>query len=230
MEEPRDPQATPGAEPDAWRDGPRWTEPAADPWADSPAWSDGSPGPTPVADTDAPARAADAMSTRDDAPAACSWCGTPATPEARTCSSCGAALAQREQIGDLVIPGLTAVDPALQDYANRPLHLSGPSPSHGVASGAIAAAAVGGPAGLALIGGVAAVAAVEFLGAGRTGPDGQPIGEVDQASGAALQAIAKLERGEALPAVDETTPGPELEAQAAGHSPATMEDTADGGD
>jgi hypothetical protein len=207
MEEPRDPQGEGSADPDPWKDGPRWSEPATDPWADSPA---------PKKDG-------------DDAHA-CSWCGTPAVPDARTCTNCGAALAQRESIGDLVIPGLTSVDPALQDYANRPLHLSGPSPSHGIASGAIAAAAAGGPAGLAIIGGVAAVAAVEYLGAGRTGQDGVAAGNVGQASGAALQAIEKLERGEALPAADETTPRPELEAQAPGPEPATQEGTIDGGD
>ena len=47
--------------------------------------------------------------------------------------SCGAALAQRESIGDLRIPGLTSVDPALEDFDKRPLHLRGPSPSQGMA-------------------------------------------------------------------------------------------------
>jgi hypothetical protein len=204
MEEPRDPQA----EPDPWKDGPRWSEPGGDPWVDSPTPSGGA---------------------SFGAPAACPWCGTPATPDAHNCSSCGAALAQRESIGDLVVPGLTAVDPALKDYANRPLRLTGPSPSHGVASGAIAAAAAGGPAGLAIIGGVAAVAAVEYLGAGRR-PDGQPAAEVGQASSAVLRAIEKLDRGEALPAADETTPRPELGTQAPGPGPAPEEETADGGD
>jgi hypothetical protein len=151
-------------------------------------------------------------------------------PEARNCSSCGAALAQRESIGDLVIPGLTAVDPALKDLADRPLHLTGPSPSQGVASGAMAAAAMGGPMGIAILGGVAAVAAAEFVGANRVGAGGTPVDQVGQASGAALQAIEKLERGEALPAADSTTPRPELEAtDAPGGQPAAQEETADGG-
>ena len=34
----------------------------------------------------------------------CPWCATPAAPEATHCGSCGAALAQRESIGDLQIP------------------------------------------------------------------------------------------------------------------------------
>ena len=229
MEEPRDPEDAPQTGVDPWRDGPRWSEPTADPWADSPAWSDGSAAPMSLPDSARSAQAAERAPDAADGPLTCSWCGTPAAHEAKACSNCGAALAQRDSIGDLVIPGLTAVDPALQDYANRPLHLSGPSPSHGVASGAIAAAAAGGPAGLAIIGGVAAVAAVEYLGAGRVGPDGQPLGQVGQASGAALQAIEKLERGEALPTADETTPRPELDAQAPGPEPASKEDTADGG-
>ena len=215
MEEPRDPVAVP------------------DPWADAPVWSDGTTGVGPVAErgSEAAAPIEAASDATADAPPACPWCATPTTPEAKACPSCGAALAQRESIGDLVIPGLTAVDPALADLADRPLHLTGPSASHGVASGAIAAAAIGGPAGLAIIGGVAAVAAVEYLGAGRLGPDGKPIGEVGQSSAAVLQAIEKLERGEELPTADSTTPRPELEAtKAPGVEPVTEEETTDGGD
>jgi hypothetical protein len=163
-------------------------------------------------------------------PATCPWCAAVTEPGAARCPTCGAALAQREAIGDLVIPGLTSVDPALQDYASRLLHLSGPSPSHGVASGAIAAAAIGGPAGLAIVGGVAAVAAAEYLGAGRTGAGGDAAGHVGEASDAVRQAVDRLDRGEDLPAADATTPRPELEAQPApGVEPATEEDPVDGG-
>jgi len=217
MEEPRDPQAdTEGAvAPDPWKDAPRWSEPAA---SEAGLGDGGSPG------------AGSSNAEPGDA-ATCPWCATPAVPDARTCTSCGAALAQRESIGDLVIPGLTAVDPALKDLADRPLHLTGPSPSQGVASGAIAAAAMGGPMGIAVLGGVAAVAAAEFVGANRVGAGGTPVDQVGQASAAALQAIEKLERGEALPAADSTTPRPELEAtDAPGAQPATQEETADGGD
>src|SRR5690349_4994983 len=97
---------------------------------------------------------------------ACPWCATPAADGASRCATCGAALAQRESIGDLVIPGLTAVDPALKDLDGRPIYLRGPSPSQGVASGIIVAAAAGGPIGLAILGGVGAIAATEYLGAG----------------------------------------------------------------
>jgi hypothetical protein len=218
----RDPDPAEHAEPaiDPWRDGPRWSEEPEQPAAG------------PVGEA-APAQAAAApvgAAAPGQEPRSCAWCATPAAPDATTCSSCGAALAQRESIGDLVIPGLTAVDPALQDLADRPLHLTGPSPSHGVASGAIAAAAVGGPAGLAIMGGVAAVAAAEYIGAGRTGPDGVPLDKVGEASEAVRQALEKLERGEALPSAGSTTPRPELEAnRAPGGEPATEEDHADGG-
>ncbi|HSL97319.1 MAG TPA: hypothetical protein VK831_01985, partial [Candidatus Deferrimicrobiaceae bacterium] len=49
-----------------------------------------------------------------------------------------------------------------------------PSPSQGLASGMIVAAAAGGPVGLAALGGIAAVAAAEYAAASR-GPDGRPV-------------------------------------------------------
>jgi hypothetical protein len=234
MEEPRDPATAP----DPWADGPPWSgAPAADPWADLPGEADARAGeagesssPSEPTSPDDPANTTGSPEAAA-APAAgpaCAWCGTTNPPDASKCSSCGAALAQRESIGDLVIPGLTAVDPALQDFANRPLHLSGPSPSHGVASSAVAAAAVGGPAGLAIIGGVAAVAAAEYLGANRAG--GTSVEHVGRASDAVIQAVERLDRGEALPSADETTPRPELEATVPGPEPVTEEETADGGD
>jgi hypothetical protein len=230
MEEQRDP----GNEPDPWKDGPAWSAPATDsptdPWADAPAWSDGSADPVPVPESASEPEAANAQGASGDEPTTCPWCATPAAPEATKCSSCGAALAQRETIGDLVIPGLTAVDPALQDFADRPLHLSGPSPTHGVASGVVAAAAMGGPMGIAILGGVAAMGAAEYLGAGKVGPDGVPVDQVGQASGAALEAVEKLERGEELPTADSTTPWPEEATDAPGPEPATEEETANGGD
>jgi hypothetical protein len=225
-EEPRDP----GSEPDPWRDGPAWSDPATDPWADAPTWSDGSMNPVPVPEAGVEPAAAEAQGSSSDEPATCPWCATPAAAGATKCSNCGAALAQRETIGDLVIPGLTAVDPALQDFADRPLHLSGPSPTHGVASGVVAAAAMGGPMGIAILGGVAAVGAAEYLGAGKVGPDGVPVDQVGQASGAVLEAIEKLERGEELPTAESTTPWPEEATDPPGPEPAIEEETADGGD
>ena len=129
-----------------------------------------------------------------DAPRMCAWCGTPAaSPEATSCSSCGAALAQRESIGDLAIPGLTSVDAALQDYDKRPLHLRGPSPSQGMAPALIVGAMAGGPIGLAAIGGVAAVAAAEFMGTRRDGSAG--LEGIGRPSEVALQALERLDDG-----------------------------------
>jgi hypothetical protein len=128
----------------------------------------------------------------------CAWCGSAANPDATACASCGAALAQRESIGDLAIPGLTAVDAALQDYDKRPLHLRGPSPSQGMAPALIVGAVAGGPIGIAAIGGVAAVAAAEFLGARRPGSQG--LAEVGKPSEVALRALEHLDAHEARPA------------------------------
>ena len=44
---------------------------------------------------------------------ACPWCAEPAEPEATHCTSCGAVMAQHEDLGGLVIAGVTAVDPAM---------------------------------------------------------------------------------------------------------------------
>lgn len=48
-----------------------------------------------------------------DAPSVCPWCGHAAGPGCN-CANCGAVLAQREDLGGLVIPGVTSVDPSLQ--------------------------------------------------------------------------------------------------------------------
>ena len=127
-----------------------------------------------------------------EAPRTCAWCGTPASsPDATSCSSCGAALAQRASIGDLAIPGLTAVDAALQDFDKRPLHLRGPSPSQGMAPALIVGAVAGGPIGLAAIGGVAAVAAAEYLGARRGGTGS--LDDIGRPSEVALRALEHID-------------------------------------
>ena len=124
----------------------------------------------------------------------CPWCSEPAKPADRICSSCGAALAQHEDLGGVVIPGLTGVDPGLAAYAAQPTHIKGPSPSQGLATGIVPAAAMGGPAGLAILGGIAAVAAVEYLSA--KGPGGAKVdpATVGVPSEVARLALEKLER------------------------------------
>lgn len=157
-----------------------------------------------------------AESTPGPARRTCPWCAAVATPEATTCATCGAALAQHETLGDVRIPGLTGVDPALTDYANRPMHLRGPSASQGVAPALIVGAAAGGPIGAVLIGGVVAVAAAEYLGAKHPGTGGAGAGEVGVPSELALQALEK-ERAKATAAgIGAAT----VEASPAGASPA----------
>ena len=198
------------------------SESRQDPWGDMPSWSDGeaappaSPAPAGRSDglvgetaTDQAAEGGDSVSPHA---ATCPWCATPAAEGATRCASCGASLAQRESSGDLVVPGLTAVDPALKDLDGRPLHLRGPSPTQGAASGLILAAAAGGPAGLAIIGGVGALAAVEYLGGGEKGRGHEHVGETSEA---VLQAVERLERGEALPSATDATARPELDPKAA---------------
>ena len=132
----------------------------------------------------------------------CPWCGAPVTEDATNCGDCGAAVAQRESIGGLKIAGLTSVDPALEDFDKRPLHLRGPSPSHGVAPALIIGAAAGGPIGLVAIGGVAAVAAAELMGTKRDGSDPAALADVGKPSEVLLRA---LEHADAAPEGDAGT-------------------------
>ena len=136
----------------------------------------------------------------------CSWCSAAAPEPATQCPSCGAALAQRESIGDLVIPGVTTVDPALQAIDGHPIHLRGPSPTQGMASGMMAAAVLPGPLAIAAIGGLAAVGAAEYLGAGRHSSERPAIGDIGQPSEVTLRALERLEGAEsgqaAAPATD----------------------------
>jgi hypothetical protein len=128
----------------------------------------------------------------------CPWCSAAAPDSATTCPACGAALAQRESIAGLVIPGLTSIDPALQAIDGQPIHLRGPSPTQGMASGAMVAAVIGGPVGLAMIGGMAAGAAVEYMASGRGRSAGsENLDDLGRPSPSALQALERLEREEA---------------------------------
>ena len=133
-------------------------------------------------------------STKDMVDRRCEWCGARATEDATHCAACGASLAQRETIGDLVIPGVTHVDPALEQYAADPLRIPGPSRSQYLAGPAVGAAVVaGGPAAVVGLGGLAAVAAIEYLGAGRGGSKQPDPDKVGQPSEAVLQMVEKLE-------------------------------------
>ena len=138
----------------------------------------------------------------------CSWCSAVAPAGSTSCPDCGAALAQRESIGDLVIPGVTSIDPALADADGRPLRLAGPSPAQGAATGALAAVVLGGPVGLAALGGMAVVGAAEYVAANRHGP-GRPenLDDVGRPSEVTLEALEQIKRAEAGEA-DHVEPGP----------------------
>ena len=125
----------------------------------------------------------------------CPWCGAKVAQGATNCRNCGAAVAQRESIGGLRIAGLTSVDPALEDFDKRPLHLRGPSPSQGMAPALIVGAAAGGPIGLMAIGGVAAVAAVELMGTKRDGSDPMALENVGKPSEVLLRALEHADAG-----------------------------------
>ena len=153
------------------------------------------------------------MADEESVERSCPWCSAPAAAGATNCGSCGAALAQRESLGDVRIAGVTSVDPALAAVDGRPMRLTGPSPSHGVADAAVAAVIIGGPAGLAIMGGIAAVAAAEYAGAKRPGLAAPDLEAVGRPSEVALRA---LELAEAKPA---ESPDAEAGANAADAAP-----------
>jgi hypothetical protein len=129
----------------------------------------------------------------------CPWCSAPPRAEDTVCSSCGATLAQRESLGELVIPGVTDISPEFQAAAARPLRIPGASPSQGVAGGAVMGAViVGGPIGLAALGGLGALAATEY-GAATAGSSGGDPADVDALGRPSEAALRMAERLDAEP-------------------------------
>jgi hypothetical protein len=127
----------------------------------------------------------------------CAWCEAAAPADATHCPRCGAALAQREDLGGMVIPGVTGVHPALAAAADRPLHLTGPSPAQGAAPALIGVVIAPGPAGIAVGAGVLAMAAAEYLGVPSSG-HGERVGPatVGLPSESALRMVERLEAEE----------------------------------
>jgi hypothetical protein len=124
----------------------------------------------------------------------CAWCSHPAPVDALTCPSCGASMAQRETIGELVIPGVTSVRPDLVDADGRPLHIPAASNAQGLASGAIVGAMIGGPIGLAAIGGTAVVGAAEYLAASRPAGDAPALEDVGRPTEFAAKVAEQLDQ------------------------------------
>ncbi|OGO52587.1 MAG: hypothetical protein A2V84_13975 [Chloroflexi bacterium RBG_16_70_13] len=121
------------------------------------------------------------------APGACPWCSATNPPEARQCASCGAAIAQRDDLGGVVVPGVTGVDPNL---LGTPSSLASPMLRGQGTLGALnAVSQVNATLGLA--------AAAAYLGQdtikGMLGGHDADLETVGKPSEAALQALARLE-------------------------------------
>jgi hypothetical protein len=157
-------------------------------------------------------------------PRQCPWCAAAVTEEATHCPACGAAVAQRDSIGGLKIPGLTSVDPALEDFDKRPLHLRGPSPTQGMAPALIVGAMAGGPIGLVAIGGMAAVAGAELMATRRGGPGSPDLADVGKPSEVLLQALERADEAgdddanEEAPIAEPAAEGPDHAAEDGGRS------------
>lgn len=134
-----------------------------------------------------------------DQPASCPWCGAPSVPAATHCASCGAVMAQREDLGGLLIPGVTAVDPGLQVSAAA-------STLTGAQSRFVPVSLVGSVGGTsAQIAVAAAILARDHFSSGRREV---PIEQLGNPSQAALDMAERLRRegAQEIPAVDRAAP------------------------
>jgi hypothetical protein len=147
--------------------------------------------------------------TEPSAARSCPWCAAPADAAATKCDACGAALAQRDDLDGLVLPGVTDVHPALRDAAGRPMRAGGPSATQGIASAAVAGVIIGGPIGVAAVAGVAAVGAAEYLGA-RRGTSTAPtqVGPVGTPGEAARTVAERLDEKDAAARSTASEPDP----------------------
>ena len=126
----------------------------------------------------------------------CPWCSAANEPEARQCGSCGAAISQRDDLGGVVIPGVTGVDPNL---LGTPSSLASPVlRSQGTLGAVNAVSHVDATLGLA--------AAAAILGQdtikGMLGANDADLEAVGKPSEAALLAVEKLEREPAAAAAE----------------------------
>ena len=130
-------------------------------------------------------------------PRRCQWCSAVAAEADTHCKACGANLAQRDALGELVIPGVTHVDPELKAYDKDPLRIPRASPSQYVAGPAMGAAIMaGGPAALVGLAALGAVAGAEYAAAGRGRLTQADLDKLGQPSEATLQMLQKLEEEE----------------------------------
>ena len=132
----------------------------------------------------------------------CQMCGVAGRPNETHCRECGAALPLLETVGDLVIPGVTHLDPDLELYARQPLRLGRKTTTEVIAPGAVHAAVVlGGPAGLAALGAIAAVAASELS---SRAPAGQnvPPDRLGEPNAVVLEMAQRLQKERAERGLD----------------------------
>jgi hypothetical protein len=121
-------------------------------------------------------------------PGACPWCSTTNPPDARQCRSCGAAIAQREDLGGVVVPGVTGVDPNL---LGTQASLASPMlRSQGTMSAINAVSHVNATLGLAAAAAILGQDSVK----GMLGMKDADLGSVGVPSEIALQAVEKLAR------------------------------------
>jgi hypothetical protein len=157
------------------------------------------------------------MTDQWDAPlalGACPWCSASNPPEARQCGGCGAAIAQRDDLGGVVVPGVTGVDPNL---AGPPHSLASTMlRTQGTANALHATSQVNATLGL--------VAAAAVLGQdtikGILGAKDADLETVGKPSEAALLAAEKMERERAEAAAADALGGGEPASGAGPTAPA----------
>ena len=145
-------------------------------------------------------------------PGACPWCSTTNAPDARQCRSCGAAIAQREDLGGVVVPGVTGIDPNL---LGTPASLASPMLRSQGTMGAINAVShVNATLGLAAAAAILGQDSVK----GMLGMKDADLGSVGVPSEAALQAVEKLAREQdaARAAAERAAAGPSGDGPQAG--------------
>jgi hypothetical protein len=149
-------------------------------------------------------------------PGTCPWCSATNALEARQCASCGAAIAQRDDLGGVVVPGVTGIDPNL---LGDPSSLASPAlRSQGTLNAINAVSQVNATLGLAA---AAAVLGQDTI-KGMLGGNEVDLETVGKPSEAALQALEKLERERA------TAPSPSGDEPISGDEPVSGDEPISG--
>jgi hypothetical protein len=99
----------------------------------------------------------------------CEWCSASAGADATICPGCGAAMPTADAEAEIYYPGVTDIHPHLKAAAARPLQVpQGASTTQMMSGSVLRFASQAGPGGTLLgLGAVAAMAAVEWMGASK---------------------------------------------------------------